>query len=93
MTIAFQRRVLRPIAKRAVRTAPPAGSRTPVRLCVGHRHQPATVADALEAEAVAEGGSAGAESLRATADELRERAFDRPHTPSLIVRSGRSTER
>jgi hypothetical protein len=41
----------------------------------------ATVADALEAEAVAEGSESRAEPLRATADELRERAFDRPHTP------------
>jgi hypothetical protein len=39
------------------------------------------VADALEAEAVAEGSERRAESFRATAAELRSRAADRPHTP------------
>jgi hypothetical protein len=39
-----------------------------------------TVADALEAEAVAGGSECRAESLRAIADESRERVFDRPHT-------------
>jgi hypothetical protein len=56
----------------------PRPSRQPQRATSGSY---ATVADALEAEAVAWEASAGPESFGATADELRERAFDRPHTP------------